>query len=43
VGLAAEAAAAACAGPGTFAAAWVDALDAVTPEDLLRAQLRDQS
>ncbi|RZU33893.1 hydroxyethylthiazole kinase [Blastococcus saxobsidens] len=43
VALAAEAAAAVCSGPGTFAAAWVDALDAVTADDLLRADLRDES
>ncbi|SDF96130.1 hydroxyethylthiazole kinase [Blastococcus aurantiacus] len=43
VALAAEAAAAVCSGPGTFAAAWVDALDAVTAEDLLRADVRDDT
>ncbi len=43
VALAAEAAAGVCSGPGTFPAAWVDALDAVTPDDLRRADVRDAS
>ncbi|MGY1741533.1 MULTISPECIES: hydroxyethylthiazole kinase [unclassified Blastococcus] len=43
VALAAEAAAAIAQGPGSFAAAWVDALDAVSPEDLARAAVRDAS
>ena len=40
VALAAEAAAATAAGPGTFAALWLDALDAVDGEALTRADLR---
>jgi len=40
VALAAEAAAATAAGPGTFAALWLDALDAVDGEALARADLR---
>ena len=37
--LAAEAAAAIAAGPGTFAALWLDALDAVDGGALVRAEL----
>ena len=37
---AAERAAAVASGPGTFAAAWLDALDAVTAEDVAGADLR---
>ncbi|MCF6743393.1 hydroxyethylthiazole kinase [Blastococcus sp. KM273128] len=40
VALAAERAAAGAAGPGTFAAAWLDALDAVGPDELARADVR---
>jgi len=40
VALAAEAAAALAAGPGTFAALWLDALDAVDGEALTRADVR---
>jgi hydroxyethylthiazole kinase len=40
VAMAAEIAAEVASGPGTFAAAWVDALDAVTPDVLRRADLR---
>ncbi|MGY2001478.1 hydroxyethylthiazole kinase [Blastococcus sp. SYSU DS1024] len=40
VALAAERAAATAAGPGTFAPAWLDALDAVGPEDLAGADVR---
>jgi len=40
VALAAEAAAALAAGPGTFAALWLDALDAVDGEALARADVR---
>jgi hydroxyethylthiazole kinase len=40
VALAAERAAAAAAGPGTFAAAWLDALDAVDEDTLETADLR---
>jgi hydroxyethylthiazole kinase len=39
VALAAEAAAATAAGPGTFAALWLDALDAVDGDALARAQV----
>jgi hydroxyethylthiazole kinase len=40
VALAAERAARTAAGPGTFAAQWLDALDAVDGEDLARADIR---
>ena len=40
VAVSAERAAATAAGPGTFAAAWLDALDAVGAEDLQRADVR---
>jgi hydroxyethylthiazole kinase len=40
VAVAAERAAGTAAGPGTFAAAWLDALDAVRPEDLAGADVR---
>jgi hydroxyethylthiazole kinase len=40
VALAAEAAAALCDGPGTFAVRWLDALDAVDADALTRADLR---
>lgn len=40
VALAAERAAAAARGPGTFAAAWLDALDAVDGDTLAKADLR---
>ena len=40
VAIAAERAAATATGPGTFAAAWLDALDAVTADDLAGADLR---
>lgn len=40
VALAAEQAARTAAGPGTFAAAWLDALDSVGPEELARADVR---
>ena len=42
VALAAEAAAAAASGPGTFAAAWLDALDAVTADQLAGADVRSR-
>lgn len=41
VALAAEAGARAAAGPGSFAIAWLDALDAVTAEELAGADLRE--
>ena len=40
VALAAEAAARSAEGPGSFAIAWLDALDAVTPDDLAGADVR---
>jgi hydroxyethylthiazole kinase len=40
VALAASAAARHASGPGSFAIAWIDALDAVTPEDLAGADVR---
>jgi hydroxyethylthiazole kinase len=40
VALAAGSAAAVASGPGTFAAAWLDALDAVTADDLAGADVR---
>ncbi|MGY1724923.1 hydroxyethylthiazole kinase [Blastococcus sp. SYSU DS0533] len=40
VALAAERAASTATGPGTFAAAWLDALDVVGPEDLAAADVR---
>lgn len=40
VALAAERAAAVAAGPGSFAPAWLDALDAVGPDDLADVELR---
>ncbi|SDP28526.1 hydroxyethylthiazole kinase [Klenkia soli] len=43
VALAAERAAAVCTGPGSFAIAWLDALDAVGPDDLADADVRDQA
>ncbi len=43
VALAAEAAAAVAAGPGTFAPAWLDALDVVDGEALARADVRNQA
>lgn len=41
VAVAAERAAGTAAGPGTFAPAWLDALDAVGPEELAGADLRN--
>ncbi|MGY1811146.1 hydroxyethylthiazole kinase [Blastococcus sp. SYSU D00820] len=43
VAVAADAAAAVAAGPGTFAPAWLDALDAVTPGTLAGADVRSGS
>jgi hydroxyethylthiazole kinase len=43
VALAAERAAASATGPGTFTPAWLDALDAVTADDLATAELRSSS
>jgi hydroxyethylthiazole kinase len=40
VALAASAAARRASGPGSFAIAWIDALDAVTPDDLAGADVR---
>jgi hydroxyethylthiazole kinase len=40
VALAAERAAATAAGPGTFAAAWLDALDAVDGDAMAAADVR---
>jgi hydroxyethylthiazole kinase len=43
VALAAERAAAVCTGPGSFAVAWLDALDAVGVDDLAGADVSEQS
>lgn len=42
VAVAAERAAAVCSGPGSFAVAWLDALDAVGPDELAGADVREQ-